>query len=336
MRQIHPSPNDHPYAITTRRTSIAIVATVATLATCLVATAALGVAASGLIDEAAAAQPPPSPETPSGDPVDFRLPVGSLEHASDSTISSPPAAPVVQFAQQQQSQPADKPTPAEAAPELTEADPELTEDSVTGCSPSFGTTWIRNPLTGQQQPGPDGINLHGTNTSADRWLAWGYSRDAGEGLVGLVDRMFYSDDQGNTWTEAILEVPADSIPKSSHCRRVLIVERASVSDAGIGVELWGYRVLDAHELLAERGLVPDGETVTGWSHGVDNTLVFALEGRGAVYRIVDGSLKTLSEAEQLVFTPEELGFTQHEWIMQCGDVETIRLLWSDGSTAQLA
>ena len=329
MRQIHPSPNDHPDAITTRRASIAIVATVATLAGCLVVMAALGIAGSGLIDKAAAAQPPPSQETPSGGPVEFHPPVGSLEQASDSTISSPPAAPVVQFGEQQESQPAEKPRPAEA-------DPELTEDSVTGCSPSFGTTWIRNPLTGEQQPGPDGINLHGTNTSADRWLAWGYSRDAGEGLVGLVDRMFYSDDQGNTWTEAILEVPADSIPESSHCQRVLLVDSASVSDDGILVELWGYRVLDAHRLLAERGLVPDGETVTGWSHGVDNTLVFPLEGRGAVYRIVDGSLKTVSEAEQLVFTPEELGFTQQEWIMQCGDVEAIRLLWNDGSTVQMA
>ena len=73
----------------------------------------------------------------------------------------------------------------------------------------------------------------------------------------------------------------------------------------------------------------------GWRRGVDNTLVFPVEGPRAVCRIVDGSLITVSKAEELMFTCAEFGFMEAEWSMQCGDVEPIRLLWSAGSTVQL-
>ena len=108
------------------------------------------------------------------------------------------------------------------------------------------------------------------------------------------------------------------------------------SEDGIVVDLWGYRVLDAHGLLAERGLVPDGETVLGWRPGVEDTLVFPLEGRGPVCD-PDGDPSTADSVPgELVFTPEELGFTDEEWTGLCPDVAPMRLLWSDGSTEPLA
>ena len=97
-----------------------------------------------------------------------------------------------------------------------------------------GTDWTELPL-------PEGIVVRGIDNLGERWVAYGWthgSDDYGE----LVDRVFRSDDQGATWTELALDIPADPTTSSSQCVRFLAVDSASISDDGIVVDIWGYRV----------------------------------------------------------------------------------------------
>ena len=342
-------------------------ATMATLAGCLVAVTALGVGGAGLFGSAAAAQPSPQSGPASDYPAGFRAPVGSLEQASDLSTGG---SPVVQVgptsktaasaagedgSEQAETSGSLTPEALSTGPvlEWTEIDPgfadlfhlqsmddgrvlarawgigdELAMDGERAVYTDNGVDWTDLPL-------PEGIVIRGIDISGDRWLAYGYTH--GDHEPGdLVDRVFFTDDRGANWTEANLDIPADATPASSHCDRYLFVQSASVSDDGIVVDLWGYRVLDAHGLLAERGLVPDGETVLGWRPGVGDTLVFPLEGRGPVCNPESDPSTAGSVPGELEFTPEEIGVTDEEWTELCPDVASMRLLWDDGSTVKLA
>ena len=354
-------------AITARRAAVAVAATVATLAGCLAAVTALGLAGAGLFGAAAAAESRTQSGPASDYPAGFRAPFGSLESASDPSVGSPLVAQAGQPSKaaesaagedgsgQAESAGALSPEELSTGPvlEWTEIDPgfadlfsfesvddgrvlarawgigdELAMDGERAVYTDNGVDWTELPL-------PEGIVIRGIDISGDRWLAYGWTHGDYE-HGDLVDRVFFTDDRGANWTEVNLDIPPDSIPESSHCDRVLFVRSAAVSEDGIVVDLWGYRVLDAHGLLAERGLVPDGETVLGWRPGVEDTLVFPLEGRGPACN-PDGDPSTAGSVPgELVFTPEELGFTDEEWTGLCPDVAPMRLLWSDGSTAQLA
>ena len=351
-------------AITARRAAVAVAATVATLVGCLGAVTALGVAGAGLFGAAAAASPGPQRGPASDYPAGFSAPVGSLESASEPSVGSPLVAQVASTAESEAGEADSGPaqsggtvTPEELSTgpvlEWAEIDPgfadlfnfesvddgrvlarargigdELAMDGERAVYTDNGTDWTELPL-------PEGIVIRGIDISGDRWLAYGWTHGDYE-HGDLADRVFFTDDRGANWTEVNLDIPADSIPASSHCDRVLFVRSAAVSEDGIVVDLWGYRVLDAHGLLAERGLVPDGETVLGWRPGVEDTLVFPLEGRGPVCN-PDGDPSTAGSVPgELVFTPEELGFTDEEWTGLCPDVAPMRLLWSGGSTAELA
>ena len=354
-------------AITARRAAVAVAATVATLAGCLAAVTALGLAGAGLFGAAAAASTGLESGPASDYPAGFRGPVGSLESASDVSDASPVILQAAQLARQAEpeageaeSDPAQSggtvtPEELSTGPELewTQIDPgfadlfnfesvddgrvlarawgigdELAMDGERAVYTDNGTDWTELPL-------PEGIVIRGIDISGDRWLAYGWTHGDYE-HGDLVDRVFYTDDRGASWTEVNLDIPPDSIPESSHCDRFLFVQSVSVSDDGIVVDLWGYRVLDAHGLLAERGLVPDGETVLGWRPGVEDTLVFPLEGRGPVCNPEADPSTAGSVPGELVFTPEELGFTDGDWTGLCPDVTPMRLLWSDGSTVELA
>ena len=205
---------------------------------------------------------------------------------------------------------------------------ELAMDGERAVYTDNGIDWTELPL-------PEGIVIRGIDISGERWLAYGWTHGSDEPRE-LADRVFFTDDRGVTWTELTLGIPPDSIPDSSHCDRFLRVRSASVSDDGIVVDLGGYRTLDAHGLLAERGLVPDGGTVLGWRPGVEDTLVFPLEGGGPACGPEVDPATAGSEPGQLVFTPEELGFAAEEWTTLCPEVAPMRLLWSDGSTVELA
>ena len=355
-------------AITARRAAVAVAATVATLAGCLGAVAALGVAGAGLFGTAAAASTGPESGFASDYPAGFSATFGSLESASELSVGSPLVSPASQLTSTAKSEAGEASdsgpaqsggtvTPEELSTgpvlEWTEIDPGFADlfnfesvddgrvlarawgigdvlamDGERAVYTDNGTDWTELPL-------PEGIVIRGIDISGDRWLAYGWTHGDYEHR-DLVDRVFFTDDRGANWTEVNLDIPPDSIPEASHCDRVLSVRSAAVSEDGIVVDLWGYRVLDAHGLLAERGLVPDGETVLGWRPGVEDTLVFPLEGRGPVCN-PDGDPSTAGSVPgELVFTPEELGFTDEEWTELCPDVAPMRLLWSDGSTAQLA
>ena len=342
-------------------------AVAATVASCLVAVTALGLGGAGLFSSVAAAPASPQSGPASDYPAGFHAPVGSLERASDLSTGGSPAVQVGRTSQaaasaagedgSDQAETAGALTPEELStgPELewTEIDPgfadlfhlqsmdggrvlarawgigdELSMDGERVVYTGNGVDWTELPL-------PEGIVIRGIDISGDRWLAYGYTYGDYE-HGDLVDRVFFTDDRGANWTEVNLDIPVDSIPESPHCDTVLSVRSAAVSDDGIVVDLWGYRVLDAHGLLAERGLVPDGETVLGWRPGVGDTLVFPLEGRGPVCNPESDPSTAGSVPGELEFTPEELGVTDEEWTELCPDVASMRLLWNDGSTVKLA
>ena len=135
---------------------------------------------------------------------------------------------------------------------------ELSMDGERAVYTDNGTDWTELPL-------PEGIVVRGIDNVGERWVAYGRTHGSDDYLE-LVDRVFLSGDQGATWTELALDIPADPTPASSQCVRFLVVDSASISDDGIVVDIWGYRVSDepseqCPEVASMRLLWIDGSTV---------------------------------------------------------------------------
>ena len=107
---------------------------------------------------------------------------------------------------------------------------------------------------------PDGIIIRRIDISGDRWLAWGRPRSSDDPRE-LIDRVFYTDDRGADWTELLVDVPPDPEPVSPYCERHLWVDSVLASGERIALVVDGYATFDAQELLADRGLLPDGRSV---------------------------------------------------------------------------
>ena len=84
-----------------------------------------------------------------------------------------------------------------------------------------GTDWEELPL-------PDGLIPEEIDISGDRWLVVGRYRnfDAPEGRL---NRVFFSDDQGTTWTELEFDIPPDPALASA------VPAREPLGEAGAGV-----------------------------------------------------------------------------------------------------
>ena len=139
-----------------------------------------------------------------------------------------------------------------------------------------------------------------------------------------VNRAFFSEDEGATWTElAIAVTSAASMP--SYCRESSFVESIMASGDRIVLLLGSYTQLDPRALLIERGLATDMDTISSGSH-TDSTLVFYLGGP--------------SNPERVEVTRDDLGLAP--WQPPCAGPDGvhsrhIRILAGDGiDTEQVA
>ena len=197
---------------------------------------------------------------------------------------------------------------------------------------------ISNSIDWTEVPMPDGVTPDQVGLSGERWLVAGL--DSGSGLLGYGpfgprwSRVFFSDDEGTTWTELQIDLPAGPAMSSRWLEQHSVVMAALVSGTRIVLGVIGYETLDAGALLEDRGLLPDGRHVAVWG---------AIEGDKAVFTLFDlldpddpWAVDPAGDEEILEVSIEELGLTAEERAA-LGGVESSRIdvYWSDGSTVEL-
>ena len=133
---------------------------------------------------------------------------------------------------------------------------------------SDGVSWTYVPM-------PQGIDVHHVDISGHRWLVTGTGladAEDGSGSAGLgwpasspegPTRVFYSDDRGAAWTELALEIPTE--PKPPYVVIQPWVTHALTSGENMVLVLLSTETFDVEALLADKGLVPEGRRVIGWS-----------------------------------------------------------------------
>ena len=185
-----------------------------------------------------------------------------------------------------------------------------------------GTDWEELPL-------PDGLIPQTIDISGDRWLVTGRYRnfDAPEGRL---NRVFFSDDEGITWTELEFEVPPDPALASPYLEENLWVRPGLVSGERMVLVLQGYTTVDAESLLADRGLLPDGKEVLRWRDGAPGTVVFDLHDPFET----DPDSPDFA-GQRLELTLEQLGLTTDEWTeLNDSPADIVRIFYSDGSSVE--
>ena len=137
---------------------------------------------------------------------------------------------------------------------------------------SDGVNWTDVPM-------PDGIDVRHVDVSGRRWLVTGTGladAEDGSGSAGLgwlasspegPTRVFYSDDRGAAWTELALEMPTE--PKPPYVVTQPWVTHALTSGENMVLVVLGTETFDVEALLADKGFVPEGQRVIGWSTHTD-------------------------------------------------------------------
>ena len=195
-----------------------------------------------------------------------------------------------------------------------------------------------NGIDWSEAPMPDGVTPDQVDLSAERWLVAGL--DSGSGLPSFgpfgprSSRVLFSDDEGTTWTELHIDLPAGPAPPSRWLEQHSVVMAALVSGTRIVLGVVSYESLAAGALLEDRGLLPEGRHVAVWG---------AIAGDKAVFTLFDlpdpdnpWVVDPAAEEEILEVSIEELGLTAEERAA-LGGVESSRIsiLSSDGSTVEL-
>ena len=127
-----------------------------------------------------------------------------------------------------------------------------------------GTTWTAIGM-------PDGIYPDLPDIGGDRWVVGGPDTADPQHR----GRVFFSDDQGATWTEMTIDVGSEAGPLPSYC-----VERARVTavlasgDRMVAV-VETHADLDLQELLVASGRAPDRDSILQWRY-TDSALVVYL------------------------------------------------------------
>ncbi len=185
-----------------------------------------------------------------------------------------------------------------------------------------GTDWEELPL-------PAGLIPKQIDVTGDRWLVVGRYRDF-DAPEGRLNRVFFSDNRGSTWTELEFEIPADPALASPYLREHLWVSRALVSGERMVLVLQGYTSVDAQSLLADRGLLTEGKEVLRWEDGGPGTVVFDLHDP---FETDPDSPDFATQHLEVAF--EQLGLTEYEWAKLNGPLDdVVRILYSDGSAVE--
>ena len=195
---------------------------------------------------------------------------------------------------------------------------------------SNGTDWSEVPV-------PDGVSPDQVDISGDRWLVAGpdtSSEPLSYARFGPSSSLvFFSDDEGTTWTELDIDLPADPEVSSPWLVERSAVTSALVSGERIVLVVQGYTTLDARGLLEDRGLLPEGKDV-GWATTVGDGAVFTLFDVPGPDDLWAGD--SPGDEETLEVSIEELGLTAEEQAALGGpDSSRVSVLSSDGSTVEL-
>ena len=199
----------------------------------------------------------------------------------------------------------------------------LDEDGWRVAVTSNGVDWTDVPI-------PDGIRPGLVDISDDRWLVAGFELTDGAGsfhhLGGfqhLGSRVFYSDDEGNTWIELAVDLLAGetAVPYVINRSRL---GAALVDGERIVIAVSSTTVLDLWTLMQDRGLALDFEEI----------ISVAWPGRAVT---IEHRLFGDSDSQRSVFTFEELGLTddQVDALRNLGTGDLTRIYASDGSTPEL-
>ena len=196
-----------------------------------------------------------------------------------------------------------------------------------------GTDWTVVPM-------PSGIIPDHIDISSDRWVVAG-PETGSDPFDGTLGRAFFSDDEGTTWTELVMDLPPDPALASPYVIEHSGVPSALVSGQNIVLVVTAGRSLDLKALLEGRGLVPEGKSVVGWSSSHSGSIDFELAdgpepgatpGSTDFFEYGSGSAAT----ESLTLTYDELGMTDEERaVFEDAGFGRVLVYASDGSTVEL-
>ncbi len=165
---------------------------------------------------------------------------------------------------------------------------------------SNGSDWTVVPM-------PPEFQAEHIDITGDRWLVTEFPTT----MMGeSISQAFFSDDQGITWAD--LDVPLD--PEDGY--QTASVAAALVSGENMVVAVISRTIPDVASVIVARGLVPDKESIRGWTS-------------------VEGDIVSFTRDESS--TPESFELTDEEEDFLYGGIQRhIRIYFSDGGPAELA
>lgn len=206
-----------------------------------------------------------------------------------------------------------------------------------------GTDWTEIPI-------PEDLFPEQVNVSADRWVVTGRIPDVDRADFGP-DRVFFSDDQGATWTEVAIDIPAEAF--SLYAGLSLRASSVLVSGEQIVVPLLTFPSFDGQALLDDLGLLPPGKKVIfslPTPDGVSFTLIDAdapypysdltstafslVSAYGAL--VIDNELDLAYDELDLTYDKVGLTFDEMFDLSNPFDVLQTRLYVSDGLSGEVA
>ncbi len=206
-----------------------------------------------------------------------------------------------------------------------------------------GTDWTEAPM-------PEGLFPYQVNVLSDRWVV-AAGRDPGVYPTEIgSDRVFFSDDQGATWTEIVIELPSGAA--SPYAVERLHASPVLVSGQRMVLVLSGYTTIDGQALLEDAGHLPDGKQVVfalPTPDGVSFTLVDAdaanpypsvgstAFGLASIYGHLDMEEVPEPTIDELELTYDEVGFAAAEMrdLFTPRSAPLTRIFTSDGSTGEV-
>ena len=205
-----------------------------------------------------------------------------------------------------------------------------------------GTDWTEVPV-------PEGLFPDQINVSSGRWVVTGRYPDVDPHDIGL-DRVFFSDDQGATWTEMVVELPSDSA--SPYAAELWRASPVLVADERMVLALSGSSTINGQALLEDLGRLPAGKRVVftlPTPDGVSFTLIDAdasnaytsftstAFGLASIYGPLEAEEAPAPTYDELELTYGEVGFTEAEMLdlfsRRAGLL--IRIFTSDGPTGEV-
>ena len=205
-----------------------------------------------------------------------------------------------------------------------------------------GTDWAEVPM-------PDGLFPELANIASDRWVVTGQSLDSGW-PEEAVDRVFFSDDQGSTWTEMVIELPSSST--SPYAVELWRASSVLVSGEQVVLAVSGLTTIDGQTLLEDVGRlpagkrvafaapIPDGVSFTLINSDVENpygSVTSPAWNLAAVYSHLDEEALPELTSEELVLTYDEVDLSEAEMfdLFAPGSGPLTRILASEGTTPEV-